>query len=111
MSAINQELAERPILLFGANGQVGWELRRTLAPLGAVIAVARKGGDRAVDFAQPQAVRELIDECRPSLIVNAAAYTAVDRAEEEAELAWQVNAEVPGVIAESARRVGAGVVH
>ncbi|MDH3229150.1 MAG: dTDP-4-dehydrorhamnose reductase [Alphaproteobacteria bacterium] len=96
-----------PILLFGGNGQVGWELRRTLAPLGDVRALERAD----VDLVDHDALRRLVREAAPSLIVNAAAYTAVDRAEEDAALAHAVNAEAPRILAEEAKRLNGGLVH
>jgi dTDP-4-dehydrorhamnose reductase len=95
------------ILLTGANGQVGWELRRTLAPLGDVVASTR----RSLDLADPDALRRAVRECRPELIVNAAAYTAVDGAESEPERAMAVNGIAPGILAEEGKRVGAALVH
>jgi hypothetical protein len=95
------------ILLIGRNGQVGWELQRTLAPLGALHAVGRE----TVNLTQPDRVRHLIREFRPSVIVNAAAYTEVDKAESEASTAMAVNANAPGVMAEEAKRLGALLVH
>jgi len=95
------------ILLTGSQGQLGFELRRSLAPLGRVSAVDRARCDLA-DAAQ---VRALMQTVRPDIVVNAAAYTAVDRAETEAELAFAVNAEAPGVLAEEAARSGALLVH
>ena len=96
-----------PILLFGGNGQVGWELRRTLAPLGDVRALERAD----VDLVDRDALRRVVRDAAPSLIVNAAAYTAVDRAEEDAALAHAVNAEAPRILAEEAKRLDAGLVH
>lgn len=95
------------ILLTGADGQVGWELRRTLAPLGRVMALRRADADMA-DHAR---LREVVRESRPALVVNAAAYTAVDRAESEHALAFAINATAPGVLAEEAARAGATMVH
>lgn len=97
----------RPILLTGPNGQIGWELRRSLAPLGPVAAVGR---DR-LDLASPDSIRAAIRNIGPGLIVNAAAYTAVDRAEEEPALAQAVNGEAPGILAEEAKRAGATLIH
>jgi dTDP-4-dehydrorhamnose reductase len=95
------------ILLTGKNGQVGFELQRSLAPLGELIAL-----DRAhCDLAKPDVLRALMREARPDVIVNAAAYTAVDRAESETEQARAVNARAPGVLGEEAQRLGALVVH
>jgi dTDP-4-dehydrorhamnose reductase len=95
------------ILLIGSNGQVGWELQRALMPLGNAIALGRDG----IDLAQPDRIRQRIREIQPHLIINAAAYTAVDRAESEPELAMLVNGIAPGIIAEEAKLIGAGVVH
>ncbi|MCL2459200.1 MAG: dTDP-4-dehydrorhamnose reductase [Desulfobulbus sp.] len=95
------------MLLTGKNGQVGFELQRALAPLGALRAV-----DHAeCDLTDEQALRRLIREWRPSIIVNPAAYTAVDRAESEPEAAFAANGRAPEVIGEEAARLGALVVH
>jgi dTDP-4-dehydrorhamnose reductase len=95
------------ILLTGRNGQVGWELERSLAPLGEIIAT-----DRAtLELADPDAIRRVAREAKPELIVNAAAYTAVDQAESEPELAMRINAVAPGVLAEEAQRLGAWLIH
>ncbi len=95
------------ILLTGKNGQVGWELQRTLACLGEVVAVDRQG----LDISSADAIRALIREVKPQLIVNPAAYTAVDKAEGEPELAQAVNGVAPGIMAEEAKRLGALLVH
>jgi dTDP-4-dehydrorhamnose reductase len=95
------------ILLTGVNGQVGWELRRTLAPLGRVVAVDRD----ELDLADPDALRARVRALSPGLIVNPAAYTAVDRAETEAAQARAINAVAPGILAEEAKRCGAILVH
>lgn len=95
------------ILLTGKNGQVGFELQRALAPLGAVHAV----DSRDCDLADAQALRELIRKVHPQVIVNAAAYTAVDRAEQEPGAAMAVNAVAPGVMGEEAAHLGATVIH
>jgi dTDP-4-dehydrorhamnose reductase len=95
------------ILLTGANGQVGWELRRTLSTLGEVVALDSK----AMNLADADAVRQKLREIAPHIIVNPAAYTAVDKAESEAELAHAVNATAPGILAEEADRLGALLVH
>ncbi|HDS1125160.1 TPA: dTDP-4-dehydrorhamnose reductase, partial [Stenotrophomonas maltophilia] len=93
------------VLVFGGNGQVGQELLRALAPLGAVVATTRSGqlpdGSpcEVVDFAQPDSLTALLDHLQPTVVVNAAAYTAVDRAEQEVEAAFAANAQAPGVIA------------
>ncbi|OOZ40909.1 dTDP-4-dehydrorhamnose reductase [Solemya pervernicosa gill symbiont] len=104
-------MSPKRILLLGANGQVGWELQRTLAPLGQVVAAGRAGGEISIDLASADSIHAVINEVRPSLIVNAAAYTAVDRAEQEAELAEAVNATAPGILAEEAKTLGAGLIH
>ncbi|WP_295995532.1 dTDP-4-dehydrorhamnose reductase [Rugamonas sp.] len=95
------------ILLTGSTGQVGYELERSLQGLGEVIAVDR---DR-MDLADLDQVRDVIRSVRPGLIVNPAAYTAVDKAQSEPELAHRVNAEAPGVMAQEAARLGAAMVH
>ena len=95
------------ILLTGRNGQVGWELERALPALGEVIATDRS----TLDLADPDAIRRVVREAKPQVIVNAAAYTAVDRAESERELAQTLNARAPGVLAEEARRIDALLVH
>jgi dTDP-4-dehydrorhamnose reductase len=100
--------AETPtILVTGADGQVGWELCRTLAPLGRVVALRRAD----VDLSDHARLRETVRGLRPALIVTAAAYTAVDRAESERGLAFAVNAGAPGVLAAEAARTGATIVH
>ena len=96
-----------PILLVGKSGQLGWELRRTLTPLGYVRALGRE----ELDLCQPDNIRSRVREIAPSLIVNAAAYTAVDRAEEEPDLAMSVNGAAPGIFAEEAKRLGIAFVH
>jgi dTDP-4-dehydrorhamnose reductase len=97
----------KKILLFGKVGQVGWELRRTLAPLGPVVCVDYP----EVDFTAPDSIRRHIAAAAPDLIVNAAAYTAVDKAETEIALATKINADAPGLMAEEAKRCGALLVH
>lgn len=100
------------ILLFGSNGQVGWELQRSLAPLGELVALGSAGdGALAGDFRDPQGVLRTVREVRPDAIVNAAAYTAVDKAEADADVAAQVNAVTPGLLAEAAQALGAWFVH
>ncbi|HSX61168.1 MAG TPA: dTDP-4-dehydrorhamnose reductase [Tahibacter sp.] len=105
------------ILLLGANGQVGFELQRSLAPLGDVVAATRSGtlpggiaGERA-DFHDAAALRALCDRVAPQLIVNAAAHTAVDRAEDEETLAQQANGDAPGILGAWAAAHDAAVVH
>ena len=97
----------RTILVTGVNGQVGFELCRTLQGLGRVVAVDRTRFDLS-DFDQMRAV---IREVRPTLIVNPAAYTAVDKAESEPDQAMRINGDAPGVIAEEAKRLGAALIH
>ncbi|NIF76630.1 dTDP-4-dehydrorhamnose reductase [Paraburkholderia sp. Cy-641] len=95
------------IMLTGCNGQVGWELRRALAPLGEVIAFDRNGAD----LAKPELLASVAASVRPHAIVNAAAYTAVDNAESDVDLAHCVNAEAVGVLAEAARKHNALMIH
>jgi len=100
------------ILLLGANGQLGWELQRSLAPLGRVTALGREGtGTHLADLSQPQGLTALVDQVAPDVIVNAAAHTAVDRAESEPKLARTINATAPGVLARAAAARGAWLVH
>jgi len=101
----------RRILVLGGDGQVAWELRRSLATLGEVIAVGRRTEPYALDLTQPDTILPLVEQIRPDWIVNAAAYTAVDKAEQEPELAAAVNAIAPGLLAVAAARVGAQLVH
>ncbi|WCM20549.1 dTDP-4-dehydrorhamnose reductase [Paraburkholderia bryophila] len=99
--------ANRTILVTGVNGQVGFELTRTLQGLGNVVAL-----DRCVlNLADLDQVRRVVREVKPGLIVNPAAYTAVDKAEADTVEAMRLNAETPGVLAEEAKRLGAGLVH
>ncbi len=95
------------ILLIGKNGQVGRELTAMLPAVGAVIAVGRD----ELDLSKPDDIRNLIRKINPQLIVNAAAYTAVDKAESEESLASAINAEAPGIMAEEAKKIGAALVH
>jgi dTDP-4-dehydrorhamnose reductase len=94
-------------LLTGANGQIGWELSRSLSPLGEVIALGRD----QCDLAHPERLPSVLRDVKPDIIVNAAAYTAVDNAEREEALALTVNGKSVGVLAEEARRAGAVLVH
>lgn len=98
------------ILLLGGNGQVGWQLRRSLAAVGTVIAPAprRDGGP---DVADPDSLRATLRAAQPELIVNAAAYTAVDQAEDEPDAAYALNAGACDILAAEAQRSGAWVVH
>ncbi len=95
------------ILLLGKNGQLGWELQRALQPLGKVIALDYP----EIDLAQPQSLAPLLREVKPDLILNATAYTAVDRAEEETGLAYAINATAPGILASQAANLGAALIH
>ena len=99
------------ILLTGSTGQVGWELQRTLATLGEVVTVGRSGTGLTMDLAQPDTIRSVIQTVKPTLIVNPAAYTAVDKAESEPELAMAINGTAPGIMAEAAQRIGAAIIH
>ena len=99
------------ILLFGKGGQVGWELQRSLAPLGEVVAVDFDSTDFCGDFTNLAGLAETVRLVKPSIIVNAAAHTAVDKAESEPDLARTINALAPGVIAAEAQKLGAWLVH
>lgn len=99
------------ILLLGKGGQVGWELQRSLAVLGKVTALDFDSPEHCGDFSQPEGVRDTVRQLRPDVIVNAAAHTAVDKAESEPEFARLLNATTPGVLAEEAGRLGAWLVH
>ncbi|BAN23953.1 dTDP-4-dehydrorhamnose reductase [Caballeronia insecticola] len=98
---------QQTILLTGVNGQVGFELARSLQGLGKVVAL-----DRArLDLGDLDQVRRVVRDVKPSLIVNPAAYTAVDKAESDIEVAMRANGEAPGVLAEEAKRLGAALIH
>lgn len=103
------------ILLLGRNGQLGWQLQRSLAPLGEVIALASQAQDNpnqwCGDLAKPEGLRHTLREIAPDLVVNAAAYTAVDKAQTETEQAYAVNALAPAVLAEETLRLGAWLAH
>lgn len=99
------------ILLLGKNGQVGWELQRSLAPLGEVLALDRHSTDFCGDLSQPERLAQTVLTWRPDVIVNAAAHTAVDKAESEPELARCLNATAPAALARAAADVGAWLVH
>ena len=99
------------ILLFGKGGQVGWELQRSLAPLGQLIALDFDSVGLCGDFANPAGLAETIRQLAPDVIVNAAAHTAVDKAESEPALARTINALAPGVLADEAQKLGAWLVH
>lgn len=95
------------ILLIGKNGQIGWELNRCLLTLGDIVAVDYP----EIDLARPDTITKLVRETKPDLIVNAAAYTAVDQAEDEPDAAMAVNGTAPGILAEEAKRINAVLVH
>ncbi|MEJ7685871.1 MAG: dTDP-4-dehydrorhamnose reductase [Variovorax sp.] len=95
------------LLLLGKGGQVGWELQRSLAPLGELMALGRA----EADLSRPDEVAETVLKLRPQVIVNAAAHTAVDKAESEPELARTLNATAPAAIAQAAQQIGALLVH
>lgn len=95
------------ILLTGKNGQLGYELERSLQGLGEIVALNRS----QMDLADLQQVRDCIRSIKPTLIINPAAYTAVDKAESEPDLAFKVNAEAPAVMAEEVKKLGAAMVH
>ena len=99
------------ILLFGKGGQVGWELQRSLSVLGTVTALDFDSTDHCGDFANPTGVADTVRALRPDIIVNAAAHTAVDKAESEPDFARTLNATTPGAIAQEAARLGAWLVH
>jgi dTDP-4-dehydrorhamnose reductase len=95
------------ILITGKNGQVGWELNHILSKTDTVFAMGRD----QMDLSKPETLGSVIQEVRPDIIINAAAYTNVDKAESEHELAMTVNGVAPGMIAEEARKIGAGMIH
>ena len=99
------------ILLFGANGQVGWELQRSLSPLGELIALDRHSTELCGDLTDLNGIADTVRCVVPDVIVNAAAYTAVDKAESDVETAQIVNAVAPGVLAQAASASGAWLVH
>ncbi len=99
------------ILLLGKNGQAGWELQRSLSPLGELVALDRSSTDFCGDFTDLQGLVKTIQTVQPNIIVNAVAYNAVDRAESEPDLARAINALAPGVLAQEAKKLGALLVH
>ena len=99
------------ILLIGKGGQVGWELQRSLAPLGELVALEFDSTDYCGDFTNLAGLAETVRQVKPDVIVNAAAHTAVDRAESEPELVRTINALAPGVLADEAERLGAWLIH
>jgi dTDP-4-dehydrorhamnose reductase len=105
--AAERTILQAVFLVTGGTGQVGQELIRELAPLGKVMAPTRA----ELDLARPASITEFIRRVRPTMIVNAAAYTAVDRAESDRDACFTVNATAPGILAEEARRTGAALIH
>jgi dTDP-4-dehydrorhamnose reductase len=99
------------ILLFGKNGQVGWELQRSLAPLGELIALSRNSTELCGDLTDLDGIAKTVRTVVPDVVVNAAAYTAVDKAESEAELAYHINTRAPDVLAKEAKRSNAWLIH
>lgn len=100
------------ILLLGKNGQVGWELQRSLAPLGEVVALDRHSRDWCGDLENLEGLADTVRGLAPGVIVNAAAYTAVDRAEQEGEkLAQRINVQAPAILAREAKALGAWLIH
>lgn len=95
------------VLLIGRAGQVGQELQKTLAPLGEVIGFGRE----ELDLTEPEQIRQMIRSTQPNLVVNAAAYTAVDKAETEVDLAYAINRDAPAAMAESAQQMGIPLIH
>ena len=100
------------VLLFGKGGQLGWELQRSLAPLGELLALDRTGASGLCgDLTNLSGIADTVRRVAPDVIVNAAAYTAVDKAESEPELAWTINALAPCIMADEAQKLGAWLVH
>ncbi|TAK64245.1 dTDP-4-dehydrorhamnose reductase [Methylobacter sp.] len=99
------------ILLFGKGGQVGWELQRSLAPLGELVALGTDSQNLCGDFTKLDGIAQTVRDVVPDIIVNAAAHTAVDKAESEPELARIINARAPEVLAQEAKRSGAWLIH
>jgi len=95
------------ILLIGSQGQVGQELEKILPEAGELISLSRA----QLDLSQSEAIARVIETIKPNFVVNAAAYTAVDKAESEPELAWQINAQAPAIMAQSSERIGATLLH
>ncbi|MFT3848054.1 MAG: dTDP-4-dehydrorhamnose reductase [Propionivibrio sp.] len=99
------------ILLFGKGGQVGWELQRSLAPLGEIVALEFDSTDHCGDFTKLADLADTVRQVKPDVIVNAAAHTAVDKAESEPGLVRTINAIAPGVLADEAEKLGAWLIH
>ena len=107
----NLGIMTHKILLLGANGQVGYALQTTLKPLGEVVCCTRAELDLSTLASQPGSLDELVQRVKPTIIVNASAYTAVDRAEAEPEMAVLLNAQAIGMLGAAAQKLGACVVH
>jgi dTDP-4-dehydrorhamnose reductase len=99
------------ILLFGKNGQVGWELQRSLSSMGKLVALDVDDQELCGDFTHPDGIIQTIHEISPDVIVNAAAYTAVDKAESEPELAHAINVLAPEILAQESQKLGAWLIH
>ena len=99
------------ILLFGKGGQVGWELQRSLAPLGKLVALGTDSQDLCGDFTDLDGIAETVRSVQPDIIVNAAAYTAVDKAESESDLCRKINAMAPAILAREAKSCGSWLIH
>jgi dTDP-4-dehydrorhamnose reductase len=99
------------VLLLGKNGQVGWELQRSLSPLGELLALDRHSTLHCGDLSQPERLAQTVRDYRPDVIVNAAAHTAVDKAESEPDLARCLNTTAPAALAQAAAEIGAWLVH
>lgn len=97
----------KKILLTGVSGQVGWELQRTLAPLGQVVSL----NSQKLNLENPETIRQIVREIKPHIIVNPAAYTAVDLAEIQKDLCFAINAHAPGILAEEAKRLKSFLIH
>lgn len=107
-------MSSQRILLIGPTGQVGWELQRCVQPLGEVFTVGRAPTGVAqafIDLSDPDSIRRVLREIKPTIILNAAAYTAVDKAEQESELAHTINGTAPGILAEESLRLKSLLIH
>jgi len=105
-------MSHKKILLIGTSGQVGWELQRCVQTLGDVVAVDKINSTQSyIDLANPDSIRQVIRDIKPAIILNAAAYTAVDKAEEDAELAHAINATAVGILAEESLRLKSLLIH
>lgn len=107
MITYKENISPLKILLLGKNGQLGWELHRTLQPLGIVRALDYP----EIDLVHPESIRQVILDTCPKIIINATAYTAVDQAEKQPDLAMSINAQAPGIMAEAAAEIGSAFIH